>query len=156
MAPERESVPDPHVIGRGPTFTSSRSPGERFSIAQGGIPHRPRTPSLPPTAAHPTDAWVPPPARARMPASAAARRALHEGCRRGPPHAGVAPRHWPADRSLAVASRYKDATPSELLPLPPPPPQQSGVPPDRSRGSRPPPAPRRLGLPIRPSLLSRN
>ncbi|KAG2584053.1 hypothetical protein PVAP13_6KG267906 [Panicum virgatum] len=60
----------------------------------------------------------------------------------GPPDAGVAPRHWPADRSLAVASRYKDATPSELLPLPPPPPQQSGVPPDRSRGSRPPPAPR--------------
>ncbi|PVH36953.1 hypothetical protein PAHAL_6G208000 [Panicum hallii] len=81
---------------------------------RGDIPHRPRTPNPPPTAAHPTDALVPPPPPGPRASRSRHSPRLARGVSAWALAGGVAPRHWPADRSLAVASVYKDAPPAPL------------------------------------------
>jgi hypothetical protein len=88
-------------------FANPRSP--RKGEVRRGYSHRPRTPSPPHRIIFPAphDIRVPLARRARVSEAPVAHHALREGCRCGPNAVAVAPCHWLADHSLALASRYK-------------------------------------------------
>ncbi|PUZ51548.1 hypothetical protein GQ55_6G196700 [Panicum hallii var. hallii] len=116
--------------------------GRGSQSRRGDIPHRPRTPNPPPTAAHPTDALVPPPPRVRVPAAAATRHALREGCRRGPLLEAWRRAIGPLTAALRSRPAIKTLPPRRCA-LSTPAPQQSGVPrPHRLAALERPPPPR--------------
>ena len=101
--------PGPHVIPTGSTFCQLPQPeGGRGS--QGGIfapttytePTTPRS-SLPLLMTFGSHWFAAPACQRHSPPT----HALREGCRCGPNAVAVALCHWLADRSLALASRYK-------------------------------------------------